>query len=173
MQLLHPSYAHGFALETRLVPWSEVTGLTVNAYYKSLSYRIPMISKATQIVVPLANRPGALADVCSALGQVGVNIIAIYAPEAKGRGKVRVMVVADDLDGARAALKRRKIRFSEEEVLDIEMDNRPGAFGELAGKLARAKINIRYAYATTSAFARAKVVMAVPDVDKALAILGK
>jgi hypothetical protein len=119
----------------------------------------------------MANKPGTLAELCSALGKAGVNIIAVFAPEAKGKGNVRVMVTVDDLDGARAALKGAKLRFSEEEVLDIELDNRPGAFGELAGKLALAKINIRYAYATTSAFARARVIMAVPDVNKAMAVL--
>jgi hypothetical protein len=132
-----------------------------------------LFSKATQLVVPLANKPGTLAKLCSALGKDGVNIIAIFAPEARGRGKVRVMVTVDDLAGARAALKGAKIRFSEEKVLDIELDNRPGAFGELAEKLARAKINIRYAYATTSAFARARVIMAVPDVNRGLAVLNE
>lgn len=117
----------------------------------------------------MANKPGAMEKLCSALGKDGINIIAILAPEAKGRGKVRVMV--DDLDEARAALKGAALRFSEEDVLDIELDNRPGAFGELAGKLARAKINIVFAYATTSAFARARVIMAVADAKKALAVL--
>ena len=128
-----------------------------------------MISRAIQLVVPLADKPGTLADLCSVLGSAEVNIIAVFAPEAKGTGMVRVMVV--DLEVARSALREAKISFSEEEVLDIELDNRPGAFAELAGKLARAKINIRYAYATTAPFARARVVMAVPDVTKALAVL--
>jgi hypothetical protein len=131
-----------------------------------------LISKATQIVVALANKPGVLAGLCSTLGKAGINIIAVHAPEAKGRGKVRVMVIADDLERTKALLKGAKVRFSEEEVLDVEMDNRPGAFGELAGKLSRAKIDIRYAYSTTAAFARARVIIAVPDVNKALAALG-
>ncbi len=129
-----------------------------------------MISKATQLVVPLLNKPGSLAKLCVALGENGINVLAVLAPEAKGAGKARVMV--DDLDKARATLKAAKIRFSEEEVLDVELDNIPGAFGRLAGKLAAAKINIRYAYATTSAFARARVIVSVSDLDKALAALG-
>jgi len=129
------------------------------------------VPKATHLVVPLANKPGTLAKVCSVLGEGGVNITAILAPEAKGKGNVRVMV--DDTARARGALKEAKVRFSEEEVLVAELDNRPGAFGELAGKLARAKINIKYAYATTSPFARAKVVMAVSNASKALEILGE
>ena len=117
----------------------------------------------------MANKPGTLARLCSVLGNAVVNIIAISAVEEKGKGSAGVMVV--DLNGARAALKEAKIRFSEEEVLDVELDNRPGAFAELTGKLALAKINVRFAYATTSAFARARVVMGVPDVEKALAVL--
>jgi hypothetical protein len=130
-----------------------------------------LISKAVQLAVLLDNKPGTLAELCTVLGKAAVNIIAISAPEAKGKGRVGVMVV--DLDGARTALKEAKFRFSEEEVLDIELDNRPGAFAELTGKLARAKINVKFAYATTSAFARARVIVGVPDVNKALAVLAK
>ena len=130
-----------------------------------------MISRAAQLIVPLANKPGTLEQRCSVLGEAQVNIIALLAPESKDRGEVRVMVA--DFGGARAALKEAGIRFSEEEVLDVEMDNRPGAFAEMAGKLSRAKINIKYVYATTAPFARARVVVAVPNVTKALAVLGK
>jgi hypothetical protein len=132
-----------------------------------------MISKAIQFVVPLANRPGTMSKLCSALGKEGVNIIAILVPEAEEGQIARVMVKTDDLARARNVLKRARIRFSEEEVLDIEMDNRPGAFGELAGKLARANINIRHSYATTSPFARARVIVGVSNVNKALAVLTK
>lgn len=100
-----------------------------------------------------------------------VNITAVLAPEATGKGKVRVMV--DDISSARGALREAKVPFSEEEVLVAELDNRPGAFGELAGKLARSKINIKYTYATTSPYARAKVVMSVSNISKALEILGE
>jgi hypothetical protein len=129
-----------------------------------------MISKSTQFVVPLANKPGTLARVCSVLGDAGVNIIGFFVPEAQGRAQAaRVLVV--DVAAARAALRKAKIRFSEEEVLNVELDNRPGAFGEFAGKLAQKKINITHAYATTAPFARAGVVVAVSDVGKALAAL--
>jgi len=130
-----------------------------------------MISKAIQFVVPLTNRPGTMSKLCAALGRNKVNIIAILVPEAKEKQIARVMVKADDLGVTRDALKRERIGFSEEEVLDVEIDNRIGAFGELSGKLAKAKINIKYAYATTAPFARARLVVAVSDIDKALGVL--
>ena len=127
--------------------------------------------KATQLVVPLENRPGELARLCSTLGEARVNITAILAPEGKKTGKVSLMV--EDLAAAREALKGAKIGFSEEEVLEVDVDNRPGAFGEVAGRLAKSKINIDYVYVTTSPYGRAKMVMGVHDVAKALRALGE
>ena len=127
--------------------------------------------RVTQITVTLQNKPGTLAQLCSTLRDAGVNIFAVVASEIRGRGKVRLLV--DNPDKAKDALMAAKIRFSEEEAIAIELDNRPGALGEVAKKLAQAKINIRYAYATTSeGSAKATVVMAVSDVAKALGILG-
>lgn len=127
--------------------------------------------KVTQLVIALQNKPGALAQVCSTLGKAGVNIVGLLAPEVKGRGKVRLLV--DDLNKAKDALNAVKIRSSEEHVLAVNVDNKPAAFVEIAEKLAQSKINIKYAYATTSAdYTKATVILAVPDVDKALTILG-
>jgi hypothetical protein len=70
-------------------------------------------------------------------------------------------------------LKAAKIRFSEEEAVAVELDNRPGALCEVAEKLARAKINIKYAYATApEGSARATVILAVPSIEKALDVIG-
>jgi hypothetical protein len=129
-----------------------------------------MISKATQFVVPLANKPGTLARLCSVLGDAQVNIVGVFVPETRGKAQAaRVMPV--DVAAARAALRKAKIPFTEEEVLNVELDNKPGAFGEFAGKLAKKRINITHAYATTAPFARAGVVVAVSDIDKALEAL--
>lgn len=127
--------------------------------------------KVSLVTATLQNKPGTLAQVCSAFGKAGVNISALLAPEIRGKGKVRLLV--DNLDKAKDALKAAKIRFGEEEAIAVDLDNKPGALGEVAEKLAQAKINIRYAYATTSeGSAKATVVLAVPDVGKALGVLG-
>jgi hypothetical protein len=126
--------------------------------------------KVTQIVVTLQNKPGSLARLCSTLKDAGVNISAVHGAVVAGRGKVRLLV--DNPDKAKDALKAAKIRFSEEEAIAIELDNRPGALGEIAEKLAQAKINIKYGYATTSEEStKATVIMAVPNVQKALGVI--
>ncbi|MBS7622929.1 ACT domain-containing protein [Candidatus Bathyarchaeota archaeon] len=128
--------------------------------------------RVTQLVVTSESKPGTLAQLCSTLSKAGVNIRSMLAPEIRGRGKVRLLV--DDPAKAKDALKAAKIRFSEEEVLELELDNRPGSLGEVAEKLAKAKINIKYAYATTSeGSAKATVVLAVPNLAKAAGVLGE
>jgi hypothetical protein len=127
--------------------------------------------RVTQIAVTLENKRGTLAQLCSTLGKAGVNISAVVAPETRGRGKVRLLV--DNPDKAKDALKAAKIRFSEEEAIAVELDNRPSALGEVAEKLAQARINIKYAYATASeGSGKATVILAAPDVAKALGVLG-
>jgi hypothetical protein len=129
------------------------------------------VPKVTQLAVTLANKAGALAQLCSTLGKAGVNVSALVAPDVRGRGKVRLLV--DNPDKAKEALNAAKLRFSEEEVIVVELDNRPNALGEVAEKLAQAKINIKYAYATvTEGSAKATVLLSVPDVAKALTVLG-
>lgn len=127
--------------------------------------------RVTQIVATLQNKPGTLAKLCSTLRDAGVNISAVHGAVVAGRGKVRLLV--DNPDKAKEALKDAKVRFSEEEAVAMELDNRPGALGEVAEKLAQAKINIKYGYATTSEGSpKATVILAVSNVAKALSALG-
>jgi len=126
--------------------------------------------EVTQIAITSENKPGTLAQLCSTLGKAGVNILTVLAPEIRGKGKIRLLV--DNPDKAKDALKAAKIRFSEEEVIAIELDNRPGSLGEVPETLAEAKINIKYAYATTSEGAtKATVILAVPNAAKAFGVL--
>ncbi len=127
--------------------------------------------KITQLTLSLQSKAGVLAQVCSTLAKAGVNITALCAPEVPGRGKVRVMV--GDLPRARQALKAAKIRFGEEEAVAVTLEDRPGALADAAERLARAKVNIKCAYATTAGTGGpATVVLTVSNVAKAVSILG-
>lgn len=106
-----------------------------------------LLVKVTQITILLDNKPRGLAKICSTLGRAEVNILALFAPEVKGKGKVRVWV--DRPDEAKDALRAAKIRFSEEEVVAMELENRAGSFSEVAERLGAASINLKYAYSAT------------------------
>ena len=129
------------------------------------------MAKVTQLVLTLQNKPGVLANLCKVLGDAGVNVEALCAPEAPGKGRLRLVV--DDAAKAEAALKGAKIRAGKEEAIRVTLDNKPGALADAARKLAAAKVNIKCAYATTvGPGGTATVVLSVANADKAAAVLG-
>jgi hypothetical protein len=124
----------------------------------------------TQLLISEQSKPGVIAQVASVLGEAGVNIKAFSAPEVTGTGKLRLLVA--DLDGARAALKAAKIRFSEETALLLSLENKPGALKQVADLLTKARINIKCGYCTPSREGkRAIVVLTVSNTEKALNVL--
>lgn len=129
------------------------------------------MAKIMQLVLNLKSKPGVLANVCGILGGAGINIEAVWASEAvAGKGKIRLLVA--DPAKAEAALKAAKIRCGREDAISASLENRPGALGEVAKKLADARISIKCAYATTSGAGQATVVLTVSNAQKALAVLG-
>lgn len=129
------------------------------------------MAKISQLTVTAQSKPGVLANVCDTLGRAGVNITALCASEASGRGRIR-MVVSDPAR-ARQALTAAKIRCGEEPALLLTLDDRPGALAAVATRLAAAKINIKCAYATVATTgAPAQVVVAVANADRAERALG-
>src|SRR5260370_6436575 len=102
--------------------------------------------KTTQLVLSLESKPGVLAKLARTLADAGVNMTALCAAETAGRGKVRLLV--SDLARAKEALKTAKYRFSEEQAVTVVLENRPGTFAGLAGKLAQAPGNIKSADVT-------------------------
>ena len=129
---------------------------------------------ATQLNLTLANDIGTLARLCRDLANGGVNVLAISAPETgHDTGVVRLLVPNREL--ATRALSKSGYSFAIEEVLFIELGNRPGALAKAVEKLAKASIGIRYAYATASSRTKktaAVVAVAESDLPRALRLLG-
>ncbi len=124
----------------------------------------------TQLVISGKSKPGVLAQVAEVLGAAKVNIKAFSVPEVVGTGKLRLLVA--DLEGARAALKAAKVKYTEETALLLSLENKPGALREVADLLTKARINIKCGYCTPSREGkRAIVVLTVSHTAKALALL--
>jgi len=124
-----------------------------------------------QFSVCLPNEPGQLAKFCGVLRQAKVNILATSVADSSDACIVRF--ICDKGPKARAALKRRKMEVLSRDVVAVMLPNHPGAMEQAARKLARAKINIDYAYGTTHAGCdEAMVVFAVGDPKKANQAIG-
>jgi len=128
--------------------------------------------RTTQLALSLVSRPGVLATLARTLAEAGVNITAVSAEGGGGRGKIRLLV--NDSVRARRALRKAKYRFVEEPAFVMRLRNKPGGLARVADKLARARINIRSAYATTTGRRAATVVLTVGgNAAKARKVLGR
>src|SRR4029453_9693586 len=108
---------------------------------------------ATQLNLSLDNEIGTLARLSRDLANGGVNLLALSAHEVdRNKGIVRLLLP----NRGRATRARRKAgyTFTVEEVLFVELKNRPGALAKAVEKLARAKTRIRYPYATAPALTK-------------------
>jgi hypothetical protein len=108
------------------------------------------------------DRPGVNAAIGEALGGAGINIDGTFG---SGRlGEIHVLV--EDEAGAAQALGDAGFTVGEpRDVLVLDIEDRPGAWGALARRLADAGVNIDFHYLTTTA----RVAIGVDDLDKARA----
>ena len=118
-----------------------------------------------EIKVELENKPGTLAKLGETLGENSVNIEGFCGPCEK-EGISRFLV--DDASSAQNALEKAGIKVIEvNEVLVIDLEDKPGELGKVCRRLANAGINIDFFYAA----ANTRVVLGVDDVEKAKNIL--
>ena len=128
------------------------------------------VETATQLAVFLANRPGALARVCEALGNAGVNIQALATSDTVDHTVVR-MVVSDPTK-ALMLLGEAGVLALETDVLTIETASEPGVLAKIAERLAEAQVNIEYAYLAADRGAEKGLIILRPsDVEKARRVL--
>lgn len=123
----------------------------------------------TQFSVFLVNRPVVLTQVCRALAEAKVNIIALTMMDAMEHGVMRI--VSSDVDKARDSLQQMNFTFTETKVLAVEMPNKPGSAADVCEKLASAKCNISYMYCSTAGGGKAIGIFKVANIDKAMKAL--
>ncbi len=126
---------------------------------------------ATQLVVFLENRPGALAELAETLAGAGVNIEAMLLEGSLDFGNVRLHVSSPRK--AEKALKDAGYQFRAGEAITISLSNEPGQLADVSRKLAKAKINIDALFGTTAPGSdQAEFVLMVDDPAKARKALG-
>jgi hypothetical protein len=123
---------------------------------------------ATDLMVMMEDRPGALAELGRVLGDAGINLAGASAVTARGQGMIHLLV-DNDPTGARTALTDAGIDVSEErEVLVVDVSDDPGMLGSYAERIAAGGANIELMYVATNT----RLVFGVDDLDAARAALG-
>ncbi len=125
--------------------------------------------RAKALKIAVRDRPGILGEIGSALGAKGINVRGVQG-FAEGTEGI-VCLVVDKLAAATKILQTRGLNPQEEEVIELQMPNEPGALGEVSRKLGEAGVNIKYVFAGAGGGRRATIFFAVSDVAAALRVL--
>ncbi len=83
--------------------------------------------RAKALKVTVSDRAGLLGEITSVLGRKGINIRAMHGYVEQGEGVL--CLVVDKLAAANRVLASRGFQPTEEEVLELELVNKPGALG--------------------------------------------
>ncbi len=119
--------------------------------------------------VSLADKPGELAEVASAVGDQGINILGCVG---MGRSTASVTMVTDDEEATTRVLKEMGRDFAVNELILTTLSNKPGALAEMATKLSDEGINIISFYIMKMEMDAADVALTTDNPSKTKEILG-
>ena len=121
---------------------------------------------AKDLAVTVEDKPGELANLGEATGRAGINIDGMCCFSSGGRFVVHLLV--DDAAGTRRAVEDAGYTSIEErDVVVVSLDDRAGALGETARRIAAAGVNIELAYLATNT----RLVVGAADLDKVQAVV--
>jgi len=119
------------------------------------------------LVIEVANAPGALAAVAKAISDAGVNIAAATCVGSGASAELHILV--PHAAAAKHVLAISQLAVTRErEVVVVEVDDRPGVLADLAGTIAAAGVNLDLVYVATMN----RVVFGAADLDGLRAALG-
>lgn len=121
------------------------------------------------VSVALTHRPGELARVARALSRYGLNLKSVAGLAVDGHVQVRLL--PDEIEPARKALEASGIRFEENEVVTVLLENKAGALAEIAEKLGDANVNLLALYVTGLEGDLVELAVVADDPKKAKRIL--
>lgn len=131
------------------------------------------VLKVKEISVGVTNRVGALTQMMSFLVNHSINIEAIAGSSSQAGDEGNLIFITSDNDDAlRVLAQHGYTNIEENEVLVVELENKPGTLKNISELLAINGINIDYLYCTTcNRGCPAKVVLSTTDNDKAFQVL--
>lgn len=119
-----------------------------------------------QLSVFIANEAGRVSEVTGLLGEGGINIRGFSVSDTAEYGILRLVV--DKPDDGMALLKEHGFTVRVDDVICIDLPDKPGGLAGVLKVVAEAGVNIEYVYSLVATY----VVVNVADVGRALELLG-
>jgi hypothetical protein len=103
---------------------------------------------AVDLVIDIANSPGALAEVAAAISDAGVNIAAATCLGDGDRAELHILV--PHAEAAKHSLAISHVAVTRErEVVVVDVEDRPGVLADLTRKIARSGVDLDLVYVAT------------------------
>ena len=127
-----------------------------------------MANQLKDLTIELDEKVGSVASAAEALGKAGVNIEGVCGFVVGGKGVGHVLVA--DPGKARQALQTAGARVTgEQDVLILDIEDKPGSLGKLTRKIADAGVNLNTVYLAT----KTRVVIGAGEIEKARTAAGE
>ena len=126
--------------------------------------------KLKQITISIENAPGRLLEVTETLGNAGINLRALNLVDTGAFGQLRLLV--SDVKKARRILMDMQATAHVDDVLAVEIEDKPGSLAAILKPLKSAGINVRYMYAFIGLSSnKAVMIFKFSDNDKAIKLI--
>lgn len=121
--------------------------------------------RVRQLSVFIENKSGRVSEITGLLGEAGVNIRGFSVSDTAEYGILRLIV--DKVDQAKEVLKSAGFTVREDDVICIDLPDKPGGLAGVLKIVAEAGVNIEYVYSLIATY----VVVNVADVERAVHLL--
>ncbi|MBN1526789.1 MAG: ACT domain-containing protein [Candidatus Omnitrophica bacterium] len=132
------------------------------------------VALGEEIIVTTKNKVGLLAEISTMLANEGVNIHSVVAYEIEDVAKLMLVTNANIkiIDELR---KKKYMSVEEIEVVVVDLENKRGALKVVTTELAKAKIDIKHIYVTSSSVKEgsSKMVLWTSDNEAAMEVLSQ
>lgn len=120
----------------------------------------------TQLSVFVSNKPGHLQKVLKVLADENINIVTLIIAETSDFGILRMIV--NDPEKGHKVLRDNNITCSVNDVLALEIDDKPGSLFKALDVFVQKNLNIEYMYAfTEKRDGRAVMIFRFDDIEAA------
>ena len=111
------------------------------------------------------DKTGELARVTEALANQAVNIRAISSEGGHESSFLRI--VTNDVATSEKAFKLAGLKYEANDIMNVELMDRPGELAKIARRLARGGVNVESLYILGSKNGKTEIAMVVSDPEKA------
>ena len=126
--------------------------------------------KVEQISIFLENKSGRLADVTDILAKNGINIRALSLADTADFGILRLIV--NDVEKTKTVLKENGFTVGKNEVIAVEVLDKPGGLAGILRALEGKGINVEYMYAfVQKSGEHAIIIFRFDEIEKAIEAL--